>query len=79
MSILSKALSEVNEAAASAMVPYSRISRTFDEKWRLRFGFQNPQLLQYVNCFLVHGEKGELKTGRAPRGRLVRACQKWLK
>ena len=37
VNLLSKALAEAGEAVASAMIPYWRINRTFDEKWRLRF------------------------------------------
>ena len=76
--LLNQQLEKAKEAEAATLVPYWRLNRTFDEKWRLRFAFQNSLNLQSVNWFLQHSEKGELKVGRAPRGRMVRSCQKWL-
>ena len=72
-------LSQEDLAGATDLVPYWRLNKTHDEQWRLRCAVKAESHRRSVNWFLQHGEKGVLKVGRAPRGRMVRNIQKWIK
>ena len=75
---LHAALTAADEQEVCEIVPYQRINRTYDEAWRVRFQFRDPAYQRSVSWYLEQ-EGGEKKGGRAPRGKSVRKCQKWLK
>jgi hypothetical protein len=73
-----KRLEEADWKEAVRIVPHFKIGKTYEENYKIRFSCRRLQDTSCLCSYLLK-EGAEEKVGRAPRGKLARDCQKWLK
>ena len=64
--------------ACTTIIPVFKIGKTYEEDFKVRFHCQLSPDSNCLSSFLLK-EEGVEKVGKAPRGKLARDCQKWMK
>ena len=76
LQVLLQALASADTATANDFIPYFRVNKTYEEKYRLRAQLKHAQHGQLVTWFLRNSQCEE-QIGKAPKGRLVRTIHLW--
>ena len=72
-----KSLEDSNPTECARQIPMLKISKTYEELFKVRFHCQSPRDSLCL-CSFFQKEGGQEKVGKAPRGRLAREVQKNL-
>ena len=70
-------LASPDEVAAN-FIPYFRVTRCFDERYKVRFKTVWPAHTELINWYMAKSEGTNRKHGKAPKGKMVRNVEKWL-
>ena len=65
------------EEVVARFVPFFKVTKTFDDRWKIRYKMVHPEHAQLIAWFMV-GSGAQPKYGKAPRGKMVRSVEKWL-